>query len=58
MNSMQKGLTVESEATKRNAAINGNAVTTLNGKVGISVASDTHWPRRGSGGKKDVSPAA
>jgi hypothetical protein len=57
VNSMQKGLTVESEATKRNAAINGNDVTTLNGKVGISVASDTHWPRRGGGGKKYVSPS-
>ena len=57
VNSMQKGLAVEREATKRNAAINGNDITTIDGKVGISVASDTHWPRRGGGGKKYVSPS-
>jgi hypothetical protein len=57
VNSMQKGLAVEREATKRNAAKNGNDITTIDGKVGISVASDTHWPRRGGGGKKYVSPS-
>eukprot|EP00978_Attheya_sp_CCMP212_P028738 scaffold100091_cov24-Attheya_sp.AAC.1 len=53
---MQKGIQqAEHEATKRNAAVNGHTVTGVDGKAGISVASDTHWPHHGGGGKKYVS---
>lgn len=56
-NSKQKGIRLEKEVTKNNAAINGSNCTVVNEKVGICIASDTHWPRRGGGGKKYVSPS-
>ena len=55
--SMLNALEIEKEMTKRNAEDNGKNVTVVDGKVGVSVASDTHWPRRGGGGKKYVSPS-
>eukprot|EP00978_Attheya_sp_CCMP212_P021465 scaffold62688_cov40-Attheya_sp.AAC.2 len=55
--SKEKGIELEREATKRNATKNNIKLTVIDGKVGISVASDTHWPRRGGGGKKYVSPS-
>eukprot|EP00978_Attheya_sp_CCMP212_P007112 scaffold16571_cov76-Attheya_sp.AAC.3 len=58
-NSKQKGIHLEKEITKNSAAINGSNCTVVNEKVGICVASDTHWPRHhGSGGKKYVSPSS
>ena len=50
-------LEVEREATKQSAIEFGKDVRVIEGKVGICVASDTHWPRRGGGGKKYVSPS-
>ena len=47
---MLNALEIEKEMTKRNAEDNGKNVTVVDGKVGVSVASDTHWPRRGGGG--------
>eukprot|EP00978_Attheya_sp_CCMP212_P000177 scaffold315_cov32-Attheya_sp.AAC.1 len=55
--SKEKGIELEREATKHNAAENNKNVTIVEGRVGITVSSDTHWPRRGGGGKKYVSPS-
>eukprot|EP00978_Attheya_sp_CCMP212_P009463 scaffold22360_cov33-Attheya_sp.AAC.1 len=52
-----KALEVERETTKHNANKCGTDFRVLGGKVGICVASDTHWPRHGGGGKKYVSPS-
>ena len=55
--SKEKAIVLERDATKCNAAENNKEITIVDGKVGISVSSDTHWPRRGGGGKKYVSPS-
>jgi hypothetical protein len=57
LKSKEDALKLEKEATMRHAAVNATEYTIVDGKVGICVASDTHWPRRGGGGKKYVSPS-
>eukprot|EP00978_Attheya_sp_CCMP212_P041969 scaffold248290_cov30-Attheya_sp.AAC.1 len=53
--SKEKGIELEREATKRKATENNKNVTIVDGRVGIIVSSDTHWPCHG-GGKKYVCP--
>lgn len=50
----------EGQKSERNAEISNTMdepIVDGNGRVGISVGCDMHWPRRSGGGKKYVSPS-
>eukprot|EP00978_Attheya_sp_CCMP212_P013485 scaffold33915_cov72-Attheya_sp.AAC.1 len=55
--SKEKGIELEREATKRKATENNKNVSIVDRRVGLIVSSDTHWPRRGGGGEKYLSPS-